>query len=180
LTNNKTLGISRDEAERARIMRQRINEILEHDDGGVITAIDGLMSITRAQMARLQLLSEYKYYLDAKCYFVSAKRKGLVEGQYKGNPERARLIRQQINEILERDGGVEMAKDVLEVISPDMVERLELMSEHKHQLDIQSKQVTAKRKGIVIGEQRGQQKIISLLKNGKSLEEIEMIIGVAN
>jgi hypothetical protein len=93
-------------------------------------------------------------------------------------------MRRKINEIIELEEGIAMASEVLMTISKDMVERLELMSIEKHQLDIQSKIVTAERKGIKIGEQRGeqrgQQKIINLLKSGKSLEEIERIIGNAN
>jgi hypothetical protein len=41
-----------------------------------------------------------------------------------------------------------MVSEVLMTISNDMVERLEMMSIEKHQLDIQSKIVTAERKGI--------------------------------
>jgi hypothetical protein len=81
---------------------------------------------------------------------------------------------------MEREEGIAMASEVLMTISKDEVERARLRSEYKYQMDMQSKLVHAKRvgeqRGIVIGEQ----KIISLLKSGKSLEEIEMIIGSAN
>ncbi|MCL2068052.1 MAG: hypothetical protein FWG99_11400 [Treponema sp.] len=57
-----------------------------------------------------------------------------------------------------------MASEVLMSISKDEVERARLMSEYKYELDIQSKLVTAERKG--------KQEIIDLLKSGKSPEEI--------
>ena len=61
-------------------------------------------------------------------------------------------------------------------ISRDEVERARLMSEYKYQLDIQSKLVHAKREGRKEGEkkgrQEGEQRIIELLKSGKSPEEV--------
>jgi flagellar biosynthesis/type III secretory pathway protein FliH len=77
-----------------------------------------------------------------------------------------------------------MASEVLMTISKDEVERARLVSEYKYQLDTQSKLVHAKReglreglqkgeqKGLREGRQEGQQKIIELLRSGKSPEEI--------
>ena len=73
-----------------------------------------------------------------------------------------------------------MASEVLMTISKDEVERARLMSELKYELDTQSKITYAKRQGIQqgiqqgekTGEKRGEQKIIELLKSGKSPEEI--------
>jgi len=81
-----------------------------------------------------------------------------------------------------------MASKILKNISKDEIERARLMSEYKYQLDTQSKLVTAKREGILEGELKGmqkgeqkgrregilegEQKIIDLLKSGKSPEEI--------
>ena len=76
--------------------------------------------------------------------------------------------RQKINEIMERDGGIAMASKVLLNISKDEVERARLLSEYKYELDTQSKLVYAEKKGL----KKGQQKIIDLLKSGKSPEEI--------
>ena len=76
--------------------------------------------------------------------------------------------RDKINEIVRKDEGIAMASKVLMTISKDEAERFRLMSEEKNQLDIQSKMVTAKREG----EQKGEKKIIDLLKSGKSPEEI--------
>jgi len=76
--------------------------------------------------------------------------------------------RRKINEILEADEGIAMASEILITISKDEIERARLMSEYKYELDAQSKLVEARRKGESIGEQ----KIINLLKSGKSPEEI--------
>ena len=81
-------------------------------------------------------------------------------------PDKAQ--RGKINEIIEREEGIAMASEVLMTISKDEVERARLMSELKYELDTQSKITYAKRQGI----QQGEQKIIELLKSGKSPEEI--------
>ncbi|MDR2701791.1 MAG: hypothetical protein LBB72_05105 [Spirochaetaceae bacterium] len=69
-----------------------------------------------------------------------------------------------------------MASKVLMTISKDEAERARLMSKYKYQMDTQSKLVHAKRIGMQEGMQKGrregEQKIINLLKNGKSPEEI--------
>ena len=86
----------------------------------------------------------------------------------------------KINGIIELEEGIAMASEVLMTISRDEIERARLMSELKYELDTQSRITHAKRegiqigeqRGIQIGEQRGEQKIIDLLKKGKSLDEI--------
>ena len=69
-----------------------------------------------------------------------------------------------------------MASEVLLKISKDEIERARLMSEYKYQLDTQSKLVQAERegerKGMRKGRQEGEQRIIDLLKSGKSPEDI--------
>ncbi|MCL2154784.1 MAG: PD-(D/E)XK nuclease family transposase, partial [Leptospirales bacterium] len=88
--------------------------------------------------------------------------------------------RKKINKIIELDEGIAMASKVLKNISKDEIERVRLMSEYKYKLDAQSTRVAAKRaglkegmkKGIKKGRQEGEQKIINLLKSGKSPEEI--------
>jgi predicted transposase/invertase (TIGR01784 family) len=92
--------------------------------------------------------------------------------------------RWKINEIIEREEGIAMASQVLITVSKDEEERARLFSENKYILDRQSELVTAKREGraegrkegrqegIVIGEQKGRQEIINMLKSGKSPEEI--------
>jgi len=104
--------------------------------------------------------------------------------------------RRKINEIIEFEEGIAMASEVLINISKDEKERFRLMSEYKYELDTQSKMVTAKREGIQEGIEKGRQeglqeglqkgrkegmekgiqkekqKIIDLLKSGKSPEDI--------
>jgi predicted transposase/invertase (TIGR01784 family) len=81
-----------------------------------------------------------------------------------------------INEIIACEEGIAMASQVLMTISRDEVERAQLISEEKYVLDTQSKLTYAKQEGIregrQEGKQEGKQEIISLLKNGKSPEEI--------
>jgi predicted transposase/invertase (TIGR01784 family) len=85
-------------------------------------------------------------------------------------------MRAKINEILELEEGIAMASEVLLEISRDEAERARLNSEYKYQLDMQSKLVHAERegekKGRQEGRQEGEQKIINLLKSGKSPEEV--------
>jgi len=76
--------------------------------------------------------------------------------------------RRKINEIVKHEEGIAMASEVLMTISRDEVERARLMSEYKYQLDAQSKLVHAKREGI----REGEKNIITLLKSGKSPDEI--------
>ena len=97
-------------------------------------------------------------------------------------------MRGKINEIVDNEEGIAMASEVLLNISRDEAERARLMSEYKYQLDMQSKLVHAKRqgreeglqeghkkglkKGLKEGFKEGEQKIVELLKSGKSPEEI--------
>jgi predicted transposase/invertase (TIGR01784 family) len=80
--------------------------------------------------------------------------------------------RQKINKIIELEEGIAMASELLKNISKDEIERARLLSEYKYQLDLQSKLVHAKREGVKEGIQKEKQKIIDLLKSGKSPEEI--------
>ena len=65
-----------------------------------------------------------------------------------------------------------MASEVLMSISKDEVERARLMSEYKYQLDTQSKLTYARQEGRQEGIGIGEQRIIELLKCGKSPEDI--------
>ena len=94
----------------------------------------------------------------------------------------------KINEILEREGGIATASEVLINISKDEIERARLLSELKYELDTQSNLVHARRtghqeglqEGIQIVEKKGRkegkkesnQDIINLLKSGKTPDEI--------
>ena len=76
--------------------------------------------------------------------------------------------RHKINRILEIEEGIAMASEILKSISKDEKERFRLMSEEKYQLDIQNELTHAKREG----RREAEQKMIDLLKSGKSPEEI--------
>jgi predicted transposase/invertase (TIGR01784 family) len=69
-----------------------------------------------------------------------------------------------INEIIACEEGIAMASEVLITISKDEKERFRLLSEEKYELDTQS--------NLSWTKQEGKQEIISLLKSGKSPEEI--------
>jgi hypothetical protein len=70
----------------------------------------------------------------------------------------------KINEILETEEGIAMAGSVLIKVSKDEEERARIMRDEKIELDYQNGMVTARREG--------EQKIINLLKSGKSPEEL--------
>ena len=74
----------------------------------------------------------------------------------------------KINEIIEQEEGIAMASEVLITISKDEIERARLESELKYELYTQSRLAYAKQDG----NKEGEQKIINLLKSGKSPEEI--------
>jgi predicted transposase/invertase (TIGR01784 family) len=76
--------------------------------------------------------------------------------------------RQTINEILEIEEGIAMASEVLISISKDEIERARLMSEFKFEVDHQSKMTQARRVGLT----EGRNELLSLLKSGKSPDEI--------
>jgi len=96
--------------------------------------------------------------------------------------------RRKINEIMEYEEGIALASEELITITKDDIERARLFSETKYQLDMQNRYVHAKREGrregLMEGRQEGlqegrlegikegEQKIIDLLKSGKSPDDI--------
>ncbi|MCL2154676.1 MAG: PD-(D/E)XK nuclease family transposase [Leptospirales bacterium] len=81
--------------------------------------------------------------------------------------------RREINKIIELEEGIAMASKMLKNISKDEIERARLMSEYKYQLDTQSKLVTAERKGIQKGLEKGQNYVLELMAQGLTYEEIK-------
>ena len=73
-----------------------------------------------------------------------------------------------INEIMEHEEGIAMASEALMTISKEEAERFRLISEEKYELDRRSDLAYATEKGM----EKGMQKIVEMLKNGKSREEI--------
>jgi predicted transposase/invertase (TIGR01784 family) len=63
--------------------RGKINEIMEHEEG-IAMASEVLMGISRDEVERARLMSEYKYQLDTQSKLVHAKRAGIQEGMQQG------------------------------------------------------------------------------------------------
>ena len=70
--------------------RRKINEIIEREEG-IAMASEILMSISKDEVEKARLRSEYKYQLDLQSQVVHAKRQGrqegLQEGEAKGRQE---------------------------------------------------------------------------------------------
>jgi predicted transposase/invertase (TIGR01784 family) len=89
--------------------------------------------------------------------------------------------RGKINEILEHEEGIAMASEVLMTISKDEIEQARLLSELKYELDTKSRIVHAKREGHREGHEEGRKEgeqkrneyVLELIKQGFSLEEIK-------
>jgi hypothetical protein len=64
--------------------REKINKILEHKEG-IAMASEVLMTISRDEIERLNMLSDLKAQLDAQDRMVHAKRMGLAERSRGGN-----------------------------------------------------------------------------------------------
>ena len=80
--------------------------------------------------------------------------------------------RDKINKIIELNEGIAMASEALTTITEDEKARFRKLSEEKYELDRQNDLFTAEQKGMQEGMQKGEQKIIDMLKSGKSPEEI--------
>jgi predicted transposase/invertase (TIGR01784 family) len=95
--------------------RGKINEIIACEEG-IAMASEVLMTISKDEVERARLVSEYKYQLDMQSKLVHAKREGKKEGKREGIKETARnfktlgvpteqivqatgLTEQQINEL---------------------------------------------------------------------------------
>ena len=67
-------------------MRKKINEIIEREEG-IAMASEVLLEISRDEVERARLNSEYKYQLDMQSKLVHAKREGRKEGMQEGIKE---------------------------------------------------------------------------------------------
>jgi predicted transposase/invertase (TIGR01784 family) len=63
--------------------RGKINEIIEYEEG-IAMASEVLISISKDEVERARLMSEYKYQLDLQSKITHAKRQGRQEGEAKG------------------------------------------------------------------------------------------------
>jgi predicted transposase/invertase (TIGR01784 family) len=77
-------------------MREKINEIIEREEG-IAMASEVLLEISKDEVERVRLMSEYKYELDMQSRLVDAKRQareeGLEEGRQSVNLENAQKMK---------------------------------------------------------------------------------------
>jgi len=72
--------------------RGKINEIIKYEEG-IAMASEVLISISKDEIERARLMSEYKYELDLQSKMVYAKRQGLQEGRQEGRQEILDLLK---------------------------------------------------------------------------------------
>jgi hypothetical protein len=73
-------------------MRGKINEILEQEEG-IAMASEVLLNISKDEVERARLMSEYKYELDMQSMFVDGKRQGREEGREEGEKKIIELLK---------------------------------------------------------------------------------------
>ncbi|MDR0587012.1 MAG: Rpn family recombination-promoting nuclease/putative transposase [Treponema sp.] len=78
---------------RDRQRRGLVNELLR-DEEGIAMAGEVLLSISRDEVERARLESEYKYELDRQSFITNARREGLAEGKADALAEAARKMKQ--------------------------------------------------------------------------------------
>ncbi|MDR0683803.1 MAG: hypothetical protein LBF83_01560 [Spirochaetaceae bacterium] len=66
--------------------RNKINEILNYEEG-IAMASEVLVNISRDEIERARLLSEYKYIVDTQSKVVQAERNGWKQGQKQGRKQ---------------------------------------------------------------------------------------------
>ena len=72
--------------------RGKINEIIEYEEG-IAMASEVLLTISKDEVERARLVSEYKYQLDTQSKLVHAKREGKQEGKREGRQEIIKLLK---------------------------------------------------------------------------------------
>jgi predicted transposase/invertase (TIGR01784 family) len=77
-------------AERGR--RELVNELLR-DEEGIAMAGEALLTVSRDEMERARLDSEFKYELDWQSHMIEARQEGLAEGRAEGLAEAARRMK---------------------------------------------------------------------------------------
>jgi len=91
--------------------------------------------------------------------------------------------RGKINEILQKEGGIAMASEVLATITRDDIEWAKQLSEEKYILDTQTMMTEARREGRAEGREEGRQKALEVAKNfkasGVSIEIIAKATGIS-
>jgi predicted transposase/invertase (TIGR01784 family) len=72
--------------------RGKINEIIKYEEG-IAMASEVLISISKDEVERARLMSEYKYQLDLQSKITYAKREGRQEGKLEGRQEILDLLK---------------------------------------------------------------------------------------
>ena len=86
--------------------RQKINEILEHEEG-IAMASKELLSVSRDEVERARLMSEYKYELDTQSRLVHAKKEGMKEGRQVGIKQGIKEGKQEVIALLKSGKSLE-------------------------------------------------------------------------
>ncbi|GHU06262.1 hypothetical protein FACS1894147_13010 [Spirochaetia bacterium] len=98
-----------------RSKRGTINKILKHE-GGIAMASEVLMTISRDEVERARLTSEFKYEMDLQSKMVTARREGEQRGEQRGLQKGRQEGR--------REGEQEVAKNLKALnISVDTISR---------------------------------------------------------
>ncbi|MDR2070142.1 MAG: Rpn family recombination-promoting nuclease/putative transposase [Treponema sp.] len=92
--------------------REKINEILEEEEG-IAMAGEVLLRISKDEVERARLMSEYKYVVDTQSKVVHAKREGRKEGLKEGRKEGKQEEISAILELINKGYSLEALKERL-------------------------------------------------------------------
>jgi predicted transposase/invertase (TIGR01784 family) len=99
--------------------RQKINEIVAYEEG-IAMASQVLMSISKDEVERARLMSEYKYTVDTQSKVVQAKREGKLEGRLEGKLEEKREVAKNLKNMGISQKQIQTATG----LSPDEIAKL--------------------------------------------------------
>ena len=163
--------------------RQKINEILKQEEG-IAMASEILVDISKDEIERARLMSELKYELDAQSDRVYYKRLRAETEQMKAETEQMKADAEQIKSETEQiKAETEQIRAETEQIRADAEKQkveaekqkaeAEQIKSDAEQMKADTEQMKADtEQRIAVAEQKVKQEIISLLKSGKSLDEI--------
>jgi predicted transposase YdaD len=89
-----------------------MNEIIEYEDG-IAMASEVLITISRDEVERARLLSEYKYEVDMQSHIVNAKREGEQIGERRGRMEGEQRKAAEILKLIDAGCTPEQIKECL-------------------------------------------------------------------
>jgi hypothetical protein len=70
-----------------------MDNVFKEQEEGIAMASEVLLSISKDEMERARLMSEYKYELDMQSMFVDGKRQGRAEGRAEGEKKIIELLK---------------------------------------------------------------------------------------